>query len=370
MAGEPLFVKNLETVQGDERDAIIVSTTFGRPRGSKVVRQNFGPISQQGGWRRLNVLFTRAKKSITVVTSLKPEDIVVDGSTPEGTKALQRYLKYIQTGSLQFDSPTGLEPESDFERSVIALLTRRGFEVTPQLGVSGYRIDIAVKDPKRNGSYLAAIECDGASYHSARSVRDRDRIRQEILESLGWRGRIWRIWSTDWFRDPRKETENLLNFLDNLGSTWDPSNPGGKAWVEEGVSDVNSIALISDAVKSANSKPSKKKTKIKKVVLNETEDAEEEGESSEEDIFEAIDKYEYEAEIEVGDTVFYFDTENPNHDVLKRRIVKGKSDARIGVINEFHHLAQAFLGAVVGDIISVTSDAGLHVFRITAIEKG
>ena len=96
------------------------------------------------------------------------------------------------------------------------MLKQRGYEVTPQLGVAGYRIDIAVKHPDSQGSYLAAIECDGATYHSAMSVRDRDRIRQEILESLGWRGRIWRIWSTDWFRTPRQETEKLISFLEDL----------------------------------------------------------------------------------------------------------------------------------------------------------
>ena len=210
---QPLFIKNLENVQGDERDSIIISTTFGKPPGSNVVRQNFGPISRQGGWRRLNVLFTRARKSIAIYTSLRPEDIIMDGTTPEGTKALRNYLEYARTGLLTVAENTNLEPDSDFEVAVINILRARGFEVTPQLGVAGYRIDIAVKHPDAPGTYLAAIECDGASYHSALSIRDRDRIRQEILESLGWRGRIWRIWSTDWFRAPRQETEKLITFL-------------------------------------------------------------------------------------------------------------------------------------------------------------
>ena len=205
--GQSLFVKNLENVQGDERDAIIISTTFGKPPGSNSVRQNFGPISRQGGWRRLNVLFTRARRSVAIYTSLRPKDIVIDGSTPEGTKTLRNYLEYARTGSLTVAEETEHDPESDFEVSVIEVLQGRGYAVIPQLGVAGYRIDIAVKHPDMPGIYLAAIECDGASYHSALSVRDRDRIRQEILESLGWRGRIWRIWSTDWFRSPRQEAE-------------------------------------------------------------------------------------------------------------------------------------------------------------------
>ncbi len=145
--GQPLFIKNLENVQGDERDAIIISTTFGKPAGSSAVRQNFGPISRQGGWRRLNVLFTRAKRSVAVYTSLRPEDIVSDGTTPEGTKALRNYLEYARTGSLSTIEETGREPDSDFEISVMDVLRSRGYEVTPQLGVAGFRIDIAVKHP-------------------------------------------------------------------------------------------------------------------------------------------------------------------------------------------------------------------------------
>lgn len=223
--GQPLFIKNLENVQGDERDAIIISTTFGKGPSSSVVRQNFGPISRQGGWRRLNVLFTRARNSVAIYTSLRPEDILIDGTTPEGTRSLRNYLEYARTGSLVVGEATDREPDSDFERSVIDVLRHRGFEVTPQLGVAGYLLDIAVKHPDAPGSYLAAIECDGASYHSAQSVRDRDRIRQEILESLGWRGRIWRIWSTDWFRSPRQEADKLLSFLDDYARTGNPNIP-------------------------------------------------------------------------------------------------------------------------------------------------
>ena len=244
--GQSLFVKNLENVQGDERDAIIISTTFGRPHGSKVVRQNFGPISKQGGWRRLNVLFTRAKKSITIYTSMKPEDIVMDYSTPEGTKALRNYLEYIRTGLLTSADQTGREPDSDFEIAVIDLLRNKGYEVTPQLGVAGYSIDIAVKNPDMPGSYLAAIECDGATYHSALSVRDRDRIRQEILESLGWRDRIWRIWSTDWFRTPREEAEKLIGFLENLRKTWKPEYSSSESWMEESLYTPDTVEPISE----------------------------------------------------------------------------------------------------------------------------
>ncbi|MEQ1883159.1 MAG: AAA domain-containing protein, partial [Burkholderiales bacterium] len=214
--GTPVFIKNLENVQGDERDCIIISTTFGRAKDTTRPRQNFGPISREGGWRRLNVLFTRARKSVAVYSSMRAEDIIVDANTPRGTKALRDYLEYAQRGILTQQEPTGRDPDSEFEVSVMSMLQDHDFEVTPQLGVAGFRIDLAVKHPAYPHAYMAAIECDGASYHSGVSVRDRDRIRQEILESLGWKGRIWRIWSTDWFRDPNAEFRKLLSFLQEM----------------------------------------------------------------------------------------------------------------------------------------------------------
>jgi very-short-patch-repair endonuclease len=245
-----LFVKNLENVQGDERDCIMISTTFGQPPGASVVRQNFGPISRQGGWRRLNVLFTRARQSISIYTSLRPEDIVIDGSTPEGTKALRNYLEYARSGLLEAPEQTEHEPDSDFEIAVIDVLRAMNYEVTPQLGVSGFRIDIAVKHPDHPGTFLAAIECDGAQYHSAQSARDRDRIRQEILESQGWRGRIWRIWSTDWYRGPSQEMAKLKSFLDQLRQTWKPEYSAGDSWTEE--------SAPTDRSRRSKSKPSGK----------------------------------------------------------------------------------------------------------------
>jgi len=326
--GHPLFIKNLENVQGDERDAIIISTTFGKPPGSSAVRQNFGPISRQGGWRRLNVLFTRAKKSIALYTSLRPEDIVVDGTTPDGTKALRNYLEYARTGSLTSIEITGREPDSDFEISVMDMLKLRGYEVTPQLGVAGYRIDIAVKHPSAPGSYLAAIECDGATYHSALSVRDRDRIRQEILESLGWRGRIWRIWSTDWFRTPRQESEKLISFLERLRESWRPEHSSGNSWVEEGQSAGQPTANMIERNES-----------VEKTVQTERE---------RETVSSVLIDTEDDLEVEVGDVVRYIDIARPK-DVLTVQITRGQDDFANGIVNKSRPLAQTMLGALVGD---------------------
>jgi transcription elongation GreA/GreB family factor len=347
--GQPLFIKNLENVQGDERDAIIISTTFGKPPGSSAVRQNFGPISRQGGWRRLNVLFTRAKKSIALYTSLRPEDIVMDGTTPDGTKALRNYLEYARTGSLPTIEETDRDPDSDFEISVMDMLKMRGYQVTPQLGVAGYRIDIAVKHPDAPGSYLAAIECDGATYHSALSVRDRDRIRQEILESLGWRGRIWRIWSTDWFRTPRQETEKLISFLEDLRRNWKPEHASGEAWIEEGqgASHPNSMATeVNEAVENAHQ--AEVEREAVNSVLIDTED---------------------DLEIEVGDVVRYVDLANLN-DILTVQITHGKDDFSNGIVNESRPLAQALIGAVVGDEVSLhLAGSSSKSFQIIEIKR-
>lgn len=347
--GQPLFIKNLENVQGDERDAIIISTTFGKPPGSSAVRQNFGPISRQGGWRRLNVLFTRAKKSIALYTSLRPEDIVMDGTTPDGTKALRNYLEYTRTGSLPTIEETDREPDSDFEISVMDMLKMRGYEVTPQLGVAGYRIDIAVKHPDATGSYLAAIECDGATYHSALSVRDRDRIRQEILESLGWRGRIWRIWSTDWFRTPRQETEKLISFLEDLRESWRPEHASGEAWIEEGQGAGQPAARVTQGVKPVeNAAQAEIEREAVSSVLIDTDD---------------------DLEIEVGDVIRYVDLANPN-DVLTIQITHGKDDFANGIVNESRPLAQALLGAVVGDEVALhLAGSASKTFQVVEIKR-
>ncbi len=206
---ERFFVKNLENVQGDERDAIFISTVYGPHEvGKREFPQHFGPINNPGGHRRLNVLFTRAKYQTVVFSSMNPADMRTDETSPWGVRALKGYLKFAKDGVLDLPSETGREPDSDFEVSVINTLKNAGYEVVPQVGVVGYFIDLAVRHPQRRGEFALGIECDGASYHSSKSARDRDRLRQEILERLKWR--IHRIWSLDWYRNSKRETERLM----------------------------------------------------------------------------------------------------------------------------------------------------------------
>lgn len=210
---EPLFIKNLENVQGDERDVIFISATYG-PDAKGNQYQRFGPINGPNGHRRLNVLFTRSKKRTEVFSSIDPEKIQVHSGSAWGLRAFKQYLTFARTGILEAADDGGRQSSNDFERAVGAVLREKGFEVVPEVGVAGFFIDIGVRHPAKPGAYLLGIECDGASYHSGRSARDRDRLRQEILENQGWK--IHRIWSTDWFKSRSTEIKRLLKRIDDL----------------------------------------------------------------------------------------------------------------------------------------------------------
>lgn len=212
---EPLFVKNLENVQGDERDTIFVSTVFGDDESGRFY-QRFGPINSNVGHRRLNVLFSRAKFQLVVFTSLPTEKIQLTQSSNWGVRALKEYLDYARTGRLERGAITGKSEDSPFEISVRGALESAGFQCEPQVGIAGFFVDLGVRHPRFPDHFLAGIECDGAAYHSSKSARDRDRLRQSILESFGWN--IYRIWSTDWFADPHGQLEKLTAYLESLKS--------------------------------------------------------------------------------------------------------------------------------------------------------
>lgn len=208
---EPFFVKNLENVQGDERDVILISIGYGRDANGYMA-QSFGPVSGAGGERRLNVLFTRAKRQCRVFSSLRYEDIRLDAAKHRGPRVLRRFLKYAQTGEMDVPLQSGREMDSPFERAVAAALADHGHEVEAQVGSAGFRIDLAVRDPDHEGRFLLAVECDGARYHSSSWARERDRLRQAVLEQKGWT--FHRIWSTDWFYNRDVELQKLLEAIE------------------------------------------------------------------------------------------------------------------------------------------------------------
>jgi very-short-patch-repair endonuclease len=209
----PVIVRNLENIQGDERDVVIISFTYGPDVATGKVAQRFPLINRAGGWRRLNVLFTRARLRTIVVSSMKSEQILPRTErTDDGVVHLRNYLKFAETGRLP-DSPDGprREPDTEFERSVGRIGQNLGFDVHYQVGTMGFFIDLAIPDPASSARYLCGIECDGAPYHSHPTARDRDRLREEILRTRGWD--IYRIWSTDWYRNRKTEVERLRSYL-------------------------------------------------------------------------------------------------------------------------------------------------------------
>jgi very-short-patch-repair endonuclease len=218
---EPLFVKNLETVQGDERDVIFISVGYGRDANG-YTSMNFGPLNREGGERRLNVLITRARIRCEVFTNLRYSDIRVEEASPQGVKALRTFLHFAETGEIDIPSPTDREPMSPFEEAVIEALRAHGYQVAPQVGSAGFYVDIGVCDPHNPGRFILGIECDGAQYHSSRSARDRDRLRQAVLEARGWR--IHRIWSTDWYKNPENELRRLLQAIEQAIATQSESS--------------------------------------------------------------------------------------------------------------------------------------------------
>jgi very-short-patch-repair endonuclease len=208
---EPFFVKNLENVQGDERDVIYISVGYGRDTNGHLT-MNFGPLNNNGGERRLNVLITRSRLRCEVFTNITGDDIRLNENSPRGLVAFKRFLKYAETGILDVSRESGGDFDSPFEAAVHDAILDLGFAVDKQVGSAGFFIDLAVIDPRRPGRYLLAVECDGATYHSARSARDRDRLRQSVLENLGWQ--VHRIWSTDWFRHQDREIMRLKGVID------------------------------------------------------------------------------------------------------------------------------------------------------------
>jgi very-short-patch-repair endonuclease len=229
------FIKNLETVQGDERDVIIFSIGYGPDASGRILR-NFGPVNRAGGWRRMNVAVTRARRKVVVVSSMRADDLresgdVQEGGVPRGADLLRAYLEYAESGHLPelLASPRSRGPaESEFERQVAAEIRALGWKVETQVGASSYRIDIGVVSKTDSGRFVLGVECDGAMYHSAKTARDRDRLRQRVLEDLGWR--IHRIWSQDWFERRSNAIARLKSTLEEAEAlSAAPLRPGSRS---------------------------------------------------------------------------------------------------------------------------------------------
>jgi very-short-patch-repair endonuclease len=238
---EPFFVKNLERVQGDERDAIIISVGYGKHPDGRM-RYQWGPLLRDGGERRLNVAATRARRRLTVVSSFSSHDVDPSRLTAPGARLLAEYLEYARAGGVHVAAagyaddpgrppqdggaryaPDGSGDANAFHADVAARLAELGITVVPQYGVGGYRVDFAAAHPDDPSRMILAIEADGAGYRDSGSVRDRDRLRKEHLERLGWH--VHRLWSTAWFTDPAGELGKLRAAFDSAVSDTPPPPP-------------------------------------------------------------------------------------------------------------------------------------------------
>ncbi|MBI5532343.1 MAG: DUF4011 domain-containing protein [Deltaproteobacteria bacterium] len=205
---EPVFVKNLENVQGDERDEILFSIGYARDERGRL-RMHFGPLSIAGGERRLNVAVTRARRQLRVFSTLTYDQIDTARTSAIGAAHLRDFLEYAARFGQAAASIRVQEHDhpSEFEREIAQALTGLGHRVDSQVGCGGYRIDLAVAHPTEPGVYVLGVECDGPNYHAAKTARDRDRLRGQVLESLGWR--MLRVWSSDWLFDPQAQIERI-----------------------------------------------------------------------------------------------------------------------------------------------------------------
>jgi hypothetical protein len=220
---EHFFVKNLERIQGDERDVVFIIVGYGFDDEGRITR-NFGPLNHDGGWRRLNVLITRARERCEVFANWTADDLDVTPSAPRGVRALERFMEAARSDATRHPVEEG-DLDSPLERSVHAALDGAGYEVHAGAGSQGVHVDLAVVDPDDPQRYLVGIQCDGRSYQESPMTRDRDRLREQVLEDRGWR--LHRVWSTDWFRNRDRAEERLLGAVEAARRGRDPAEADG-----------------------------------------------------------------------------------------------------------------------------------------------
>jgi very-short-patch-repair endonuclease len=239
---EPFFVKNLENIQGDERDVIFISVGYGKTETGYLAHA-FGPLSGEGGERRLNVLISRAKLRCEVFCNFTGADIDLERSRARGVAALKLFLTFAETGNFGLGEATGEDFDSEFEVHVCERLQALGYDVKRQIGASGFRVDLAVSDPDKPGRFTLGIECDGAQFHSSRSARDRDRLRQQVLEAHGWI--IHRVWSADWYLRPQAELQKIEDAISAARAEWSARD-------EDGFKPVRAVPLSFEAEQIAD----------------------------------------------------------------------------------------------------------------------
>jgi len=347
---EEFFVKNLENVQGDERDVIFIGTVYGPEKEGVRPHQRFGPVNGLAGKRRLNVLFSRAKQKIVTYSSMSGADVRASAHSNPGTFMLKGWLEYSATGVLDAGQITKKEPDSLFECYVMDQIKAMGCEAIPQIGVSGYFIDIGVRHPDWPHGFLLGVECDGATYHSSKSARDRDRYRQEILEGLGWH--FHRIWYPDWFNNQRREAEELRKVI--------------MARLQQ-LKETEASFLTAPAIdKRVDPEPVEKEAAKKWEIQSQVQH---DGMTKTQAEMQSIPAASNQLAVEVGDTVRvrYLSGDNST---LQFQISANESAPNKGIIHAQSPIANALLGAEKGDEVEVLIGSRVRSAEIERITKG
>lgn len=218
---ERIFVKNLENVQGDERDMILFSVGYG-PDKQGHVSMNFGPLNNEGGERRLNVAVSRARYEMIVFATLRADQIDLNRSKAKGVEGLKHFIEFADKGAFDDGSSmatfhTDNEASTD-DREMISIIAdeirKKGYDVVTDLGRSLFKIDIAVVNPDNPKEYILGILCDGRKYYDTKTVRDREIVQTGVLKGLSWN--IMRVWTVDWYANREKVIERLLGRLDDI----------------------------------------------------------------------------------------------------------------------------------------------------------
>ena len=291
--------------------------------------QRFGPINGVAGKRRLNVLFSRAKQRIVTFSSMRSGDITAEAHGNEGAYMLKRWLEYSATGTLDVGEPTHKEPDSDLEIFVMDQIRAMGCIPEPQVGVRGYSIDIGVKHPQWAHGYILGVECDGASFHSSKSARDRDGLRQEVLEGLGWR--FHRIWSTDWFNNPAKQAEVLRGVISDRLAELKAQEARFTRPCDGNTANSKSAAATA-APSAASSNPDHERREVKKPAV--------------------VQSRAHSDRVSIGDTLrVRYLTDDKR--VVQFTISAERSDPTNGVIHYKKPIAEALLGAEEGDEVEI-----------------
>ena len=235
---EHFFIKNLETIQGDERDVIMVSVGYGFDSEGRL-SHNFGPVNQDGGERRLNVLLTRAREKCVIFSNFRGQDLHISSNAPFGLRAFKQFLEYAEKKTLRMSDMVQDTSDAAFEDAIYEFLCEQGYQIHRQVGCAGFRVDLAILDPEYPGRYLLGIAFDGPMYQTSRVARDRDRLRQQVLEGLGWR--FHQLWSTDWYRNRSEVQKNLLSAIEGLLGEERPQQEIIPPVVEDDVGEIEQV---------------------------------------------------------------------------------------------------------------------------------